>query len=199
MAQRECEAPGCTKLSRKNGGRYCTMHAHRMRRWGSLEGKSPRAPEHYAILSRIIKTDDCWLWDGYHGNSDYAVFQGEAGKPRRVVHRIIYGYYYGEVAPDMHVDHMCGNRGCVNPHHLRAVTPKQNAEHFVKELRSTNTSGVRGVSYDKNRGRWRARVESSGRAKASYHLTKDAAEAAVLAMRLEMHTHNDKDRVDVAS
>ena len=194
MAQRECEVPDCEKMTPKNGGRYCPMHRHRIQRWGSLDGRSQKTPEHYPVLSRIIKTETCWLWDGYHSKGGYAVFQGAAGKPRRVAHRMIYGYYFGEVSNDLVLDHMCGNRGCVNPYHLRPVTMKQNAEHFVKELRSSNTSGVRGVSYDKRRCRWRARVESAGRSRASYHLTKDEAAQAALQMRLEMHTHNDRDR-----
>jgi len=146
------------------------------------------APEHYAVLSRVVRGDGCWLWSGTHNQYGYGKFQ------QRAAHRIIYGYYFGAVSDDLHLDHMCGNRGCVNPYHLRPVTPKQNAEHFVTELRSSNTSGVRGVSYDKSRRRWRARFESAGRTRASYHLTKEDAAAAVLEMRLEMHTHNDRDR-----
>lgn len=180
-------------MTPKNGGRLCPMHRHRKNRWGSLDGLAPKAPEHYAVLFRIIKTDDCWLWNGYHGGGGYAVFQGAAGNSRRVAHRIIYQYYFGSVDPGLVLDHICGNRGCVNPYHLRPATVKQNAEHFIKELRRSNTSGVRGVVYDRNRKRWRARVESAGRARASYHLTKEAAADAVRKMRMEMHSHNDRD------
>ncbi|WP_160111010.1 HNH endonuclease [Mycolicibacterium houstonense] len=122
------------------------------------------------------------------------MFQGRASSSNRVAHRIIYGYYYGAIPDELQIDHMCGNRGCVNPEHLRAVTAQHNTEHFVKELRSTNTSGFRGVSYDAARKRWRARVESCGKARASYHLTREAAGKAALEMRLAMHTHNDRDR-----
>lgn len=179
-----------------NGGRYCVMHRTRLKRWGSLDGTSPKTPEHYAILSRVIRTEGCWKWDGYHATEcGYAVWQGAAGNRRRAVHRIIYSYYYGDIPDGLQIDHMCGNRSCINPEHLRALTPKGNTEHFVKELRRSNTSGVRGVTYDKARRRWRARVESAGKARASYHISKDEAAEAVLKMRLDMHTHNDRDRV----
>lgn len=194
LREKPCAAEGCGKLSNRSGGRYCKMHANRLARWGSLDGKAPPAPEHYAVLARIVKGDSCWEWDGAHNGDGYAVFQGGASSPNRMAHRIIYGYYHGPIPDELHVDHMCGNTGCVNPDHLRAVSPKHNSEHFVKELRSTNTSGVRGVTYDKKRKRWRARCHSAGKARASYHLTKEAAAKAVLAMRLEMHTHNDRDR-----
>jgi hypothetical protein len=195
MAVRPCEVPGCVKLTKKNGGRYCSMHSNRLQRWGSLDGRSPETPEHYAVLSRIIKTDSCWEWDGIHNADGYGMFQGRARARNRLAHRIVFEYYFGPIAEGAHIDHMCGNTGCVNPDHLRAVTPKHNSEHFVKELRSTNTSGYRGVMWDQARKRWRARVESSGKSRASYHLTKEAAARAAREMRLEMHTHNDRDRI----
>ncbi len=137
------------------------------------------APEHYAVLARVVKTGECWEWDGYHNQYGYAVFQGRAGAQRRAAHRLVYGYYFG----------------CVNPHHMRTVTPKQNTEHFVTEVRSSNTSGHRGVTYDKARRRWRARVASGSKVRASYHLSVEDAADAARRMRLEMHTHNDLDRM----
>src|SRR5690242_5632908 len=75
------------------------------------------APEHYAVLSRVIKGEGCWEWAGAHNQYGYGKFG------TRAAHRIIYGYYFGEPSPDLQIDHACGNRGCVNPHHMRAVTP----------------------------------------------------------------------------
>lgn len=192
LREKPCAAAGCDKPAGKAGGRYCKMHANRLARWGSLDGKAPATPEHYAVLSRVIQGDDCWEWDGTHNQYGYGLFH--SGTTNRLAHRIIFGYYFGAVPSTIQLDHTCGNRGCVNPEHLRKVTPKQNTEHFIKELRSTNTSGYRGVMYDKKRNRWRARVESAGRSRASYHLTREEAAEAARRMRLEIHTHNDRDR-----
>lgn len=192
LPDKPCAADGCDKPANRSGGRYCKMHSNRLARWGSLDGKAPATPEHYAVLARIRKDADCWEWTGTKNADGYGIFH--AGLTNRLAHRVVYGYYFGEVPDRVQVDHRCGNPGCVNPDHLRMVTPKQNTEHFVKELRSSNTSGYRGVSFDKKRNRWRARVESAGRARASYHLTREEAAEAARKMRLEMHTHNDRDR-----
>lgn len=59
-----------------------------------------------------------------------------------------------------------------------------------------NTSGVRGVSWHKDRRRWRAKVVHHGQ---SIHLgsfaTVSEAERAVWAKRNELFTHNDADRM----
>ena len=63
-------------------------------------------------------------------------------------------------------------------------------------LCSKNTSGVRGVSWDKNAGRWRANVRHHGR---TIYLglfgTIEEAERVVVAKRNRLFTHNDADRL----
>jgi len=74
------------------------------------------------------------------------------------------------------------------------VTNKQNHEHYRGPQRG-NPSGLRGVSWDKRRRKWRAEVGHNGQC---YHVGRfeslDDAEAAVIAKRIELFTHNDLDR-----
>jgi len=108
-------------------------------------------------------------------------------------HRISYELANGPIPDGMQVDHICLNPACVKPEHLRLATQKQNNEHRAG-LPITNTSGVRGVSRGW-RGKWRASVgHYGGRHYLGHFATMQEAEAAVIAKRLELFTHNDLDR-----
>jgi hypothetical protein len=84
------------------------------------------------------------------------------------------------------------DRLCVNPSHLRLATVKQNNEN-LPGARSTSRSGIRGVYH--RSGRWYAYVVHAGKRVnlGGFNNPKDA-EAAAVAKRKELFTHNTLDR-----
>lgn len=74
-----------------------------------------------------IKPDGCWQWTGNkttaHG---YGVFLVNGRKFR--AHRYFYEFFNStRIPPDMVIDHLCQNPGCVNPQHMEVVTQGVNA------------------------------------------------------------------------
>lgn len=69
--------------------------------------------------------DDCWLWKGRPSSRGY----GRLTTPwssSTPAHRVSFMLHHGSI-PDGHViDHICRERTCVNPAHLRCVTPRIN-------------------------------------------------------------------------
>jgi hypothetical protein len=112
-----------------------------------------------------------------------------------MVHRVSFEEFIGPIPADMQIDHRCHNRACCNPKHLRVVTNKQNVENPAG-IRIDNTSGYQGVSWSKRDKKWRAYVNHNGKYHSAGHFDnkEDAAEAARL-LRIELFTHNDRDRV----
>jgi hypothetical protein len=73
---------------------------------------------------RIDPVTGCHVWIGYRNKEGYgrARFQGS----KQMVHRIIWEYKNGPVPEGLELDHICRNRSCCNPEHLRAVTAQVN-------------------------------------------------------------------------
>lgn len=146
--------------------------------------------------AKVEKTETCWNWNGGKTPGGYgkvtASSNGMAGQ--FYVHRLSYFLARGEDPEGRDIDHMCHNRSCVNPEHLRPVTTKQNMENRSGAPR-TNTSGHLGVTWHKQAKKWQARVFHGGESfSAGLHATSEEAGEAARAKRLELFSHNDMDR-----
>lgn len=96
-----------------------------------------QTPEHRAAIRErritafwkqvVERPDGCWDWLGYHDPQGYAhcgAFKAEGGGGYG--HRVAYVLTNGPIAKGLCIDHLCRNRGCLNPAHLEAVTPREN-------------------------------------------------------------------------
>ena len=103
---------------------------------------------------------------------------------RLLAHRIIFLLTHGFEPPE--VDHINGHRADNRPSNLRAATSSENNRNAC--IRSDNNSGIKGVSWGAQWGKWRARVRANGK---QHHLglfaDLNAAAAAVHAFRAEHH------------
>lgn len=78
------------------------------------------------FLSRISisRNNDCWNWTGgTYKDTRYGYFNQI--KTYRA-HRVSYAIFKGDLKEDMVIDHICRNRICVNPDHLREVQTEVN-------------------------------------------------------------------------
>lgn len=147
--------------------------------------------------SKVDKSagDGCWPWTASRDRNGYGQF-GLGGKMRRA-HRVAYELATGRPIPaGMQVDHRCRNRPCVRPDHLRLATNKQNQENHRGAQRNSS-SGVRGVHWAKRDQRWQGQVKHHGkRIHVGLFDSLAEAEAAAIAKRKELFTHNDSDYAD---
>ena len=81
------------------------------------------------LRDREITDCGCWLFTGpkiYSGYGDMKLmFRGKFVRP---IHRISYLIFVGEIPEGMEIDHICRNRACYNPEHLRSVTHSHNCK-----------------------------------------------------------------------
>jgi hypothetical protein len=79
------------------------------------------------FLKRVNKTDTCWLWTGGKYLSGYGKFYSHDYQCF-LAHRWSYIHFKGPIPDNLHLDHLCSVRLCVNPAHLEAVTLRVNTQ-----------------------------------------------------------------------
>lgn len=151
------------------------------------------SPLEEKFWGKVNKTEDCWLWTGNCNDSGYGTYH--IGDIRGYCHRLSYELARGDIPTGHVIDHkVTCPKNCVNPAHLRPTTTKQNCENLAGPHRDSK-SGVRGVVWEESRKKYRVsvghnnRVYSGGR---FFNIIE--AEAAAVALRRKLFTHNDVDR-----
>ena len=139
------------------------------------------------LEKRTVKSEGCWEWCGSKVRGYGQIRAGGTPGALLLTHRVAL-LLEGVQIGDLDVDHMCMNRSCVRPDHLRVVTRKQNLEH-QRGARVDSQTGVRGVS--QHQGGFKARVKHHGVNHQKTFRTIAAAEAWATAKRAELFTHDD--------
>ncbi len=91
-------------------------------------------------------------------------------------HRIAWAMHYGE-EPTQAIDHRNGNKGDNSISNLREVTHVENSRK--QSLKSSNSSGINGVSWRKDSKNWKAYIFVAGRllSLGSFNTKEEAARA----------------------
>jgi hypothetical protein len=68
----------------------------------------------------------CWQWLGaIGGHTKYGNYYDPDTGKKHVAHRWIYEKVRGLIPEGMQAHHTCGSSTCVNPYHIKLLTPKQ--------------------------------------------------------------------------
>jgi hypothetical protein len=100
-----------------------------------------------SFWEKVDRSPDCWQWTAGRDLDGYGVFH-VAGHARGA-HRVAYELMVGAIPSGLQIDHLCRNRGCVNPDHLEPVTPRENQRRadVALGIRSAATHCPRGHEY----------------------------------------------------
>ena len=78
-----------------------------------------------SIKIKVDKKTGCWNWEGYINDKGYGVLtvKGKTYKAHYYIHRL---YKKVKSVKGKELDHVCRNKKCVNPNHLRYITHTEN-------------------------------------------------------------------------
>jgi len=197
---KQCSVEGCDKKHRGLG--YCNRHYQQIYLYGkivSTNSRTQRDPNEFIINDNI-----CWviLYDNkcneiarakfytiyYETIKEYrwhlsgkgyakGYWYDENGKHPMFLHSFIFYLSNQKISREQQIDHKDGDKlNCLDDN-LRVCTNSQNNQN--KELQSNNTSGYKGVCWEKNRNKWFAYITIYGKQKhLGYYDTKEDAARA---------------------
>lgn len=170
LQKRLCSVDTCSKFAKSKG--FCSLHYGRWRRLGDA----------YASVAKKRTTSASYIEDGIGyielaGSRGFAMVDAEdferinkrlwqlsskgyatciisVGKNRQIV--FMHHDVVGKPAQGLCTDHINQDRSDNRKDNLRNVTHSENL--FNTGMRSTNTSGFKGVSFDKINQRWVAYI-----------------------------------------
>lgn len=114
------------------------LHARaRRRKWVAGQPKRAGSCRDISLVDRATidrfwswvdkrQPTDCWLWVGAINPTGYgAAYAGKSNGPM-LAHRLAMLIKVGELPEGQVVDHICRNRACCNPDHLRLISNREN-------------------------------------------------------------------------
>lgn len=120
----------CGKEGRLYRG-WCKMHYNRWYKYGDPNAAvKPKTRDGVPVADRFWSMvekepgDGCWNWTRFKQKVGYGTFR--IGNKSLLAHRVAYELEYGPILDGLEIDHLCGNKSCVRPDHLEAVTREEN-------------------------------------------------------------------------
>ncbi len=151
-----CTIPNCGKINAARG--LCKRHYRQAQVSGKLPPKENKTDIGKMLKDHTREEGDCLVWCGAMQTTGYGMKRIN-GKVH-MAHRLSWEYHNGAIPSGYVIDHMCFNRACVKPSHLRVATRGQNCS-YRKGAPKNSTTGHRNV-YARNDGTYSVVVVKEG-------------------------------------
>ena len=120
-----CVVAECAHVGQIIGRGMCTKHYQRWRVHGDVHHLERNRGDRVAgFWLHVAKGEDCWEWTACRNRKGYGQYwDGSTVVPAQ---RFVYQLMVGPIPKGLDIDHLCNNKGCVNPAHLEPVDKVEN-------------------------------------------------------------------------
>lgn len=142
-------------------------------------------PRELFTTSRSYKIWNARFCGRQAGYSSNGYIQVRIGKSIHLAHRVAWAYMTG-AWPEKQLDHIDGDKSNNMFANLREATNSENG--YNRERYSNNTSGVKGVCWDKSVSKWKAQIKAENACVYSKYFDDiDSASKAIVEERRKFH------------
>lgn len=129
-------ACGCGEVPKRSKRTYGNVGIKKGEQFRFVIGHHSRLSPHEYLPEDRGFSSPCWIWQRNCQKSGYGIrtAKDDAGnRGTRMAHRQYWEKYRGPIPEGYVVDHLCGNKPCVNPDHLEPVTQAENIRRATIE------------------------------------------------------------------
>lgn len=119
------------------------------------------SPQYELIRKKAYHSNNIGKPAGTISSKGYIKIQvnGKMYSAHRMIYQLIHSIDL--LSPRIQIDHIDGNKQNNNPNNLRIATNQENQRNV--KIQKNNTSGFKGVTYEKNRNKWKASISNGSR------------------------------------
>lgn len=132
-----------------------------------------------------------WANRAAHNNNGFGYIRVTIKGQRFLLHRLMWVWHYGDIPPNLEIDHIDGNRRNNQIENLRLVTRSQNSRNAAR--RTDNKSGRCGVHWNKESKRWQSLIQDTNKQQV-FLGTYDTFKEAVAAREKAEHIYGYTER-----
>jgi hypothetical protein len=131
MMTKICKVENCEREAKSRG--FCFRCYQRLRYHEKLTLKQSKdygtPEERFRRKYKVNLTTGCWEWTKSLNHDGYGEFILKQG--RILAHRFSYALFKSHLNKEQRILHICDNRRCVNPKHLKIGTQQENIKDMV--------------------------------------------------------------------
>ena len=126
----------------------------RLKRYNRKAPAGLTVKERLLFYSYVDRDTGCWEWTSTKNQKGYP--RMKIDKVMCGAHRVSYEMFTGPLIDELEMDHICENRGCINPAHIQQISHGDNIRNGARWRHKKDNHCIHGHKYTEENTQIRA-------------------------------------------